>query len=319
MESTLAGFTARFFSFGGRTLTPRGLEEYRKLLDRCILPTLGERRLTSFTTADLFQLQETLRGTPHQANKAVILLCRVLKVAQLLGEPSSTPVKPPPLKVGRPERYLSTEERTRLRGVLAADRSVSARVVEFLLLTGWRKGEALKLRWDEVDFERAQARLTRTKTGFSARPLGEEALFLLASLPRCGEWVFPGATGGHQRGIQKTWERIRGAARLKKFRLHDLRHSFASAGVGAGLSLPVVGALLGHRSPTSTARYAHLSQETLREALRKMALVFLLAVVGPALIKTPYYTLQPGGVRGAYQVKVRGPKAPVKVVRGAYA
>src|SRR5204862_2158177 len=66
--------------------------------------------------------------------------------------------------------------------------------------------------------------------------------------------------------IENTWERVRLAAGLIGVRLHDLRHSFASIGAAGGLSLPIIGALLGHKHPATTARYAHLSADPLRAA-----------------------------------------------------
>jgi integrase len=62
------------------------------------------------------------------------------------------------------------------------------------------------------------------------------------------------------------WERVRETAGLDGVRIHDLRHSFASVAAGSGLSLPVIGRMLGHRVPSTTARYAHLADDPLREA-----------------------------------------------------
>ena len=72
--------------------------------------------------------------------------------------------------------------------------------------------------------------------------------------------------GAPLRGIDKTWLRVRRNAKLDNFRLHDLRHSFASVGAAGGLSLPIIGALLGHKDAVTTARYAHLSADPLRAA-----------------------------------------------------
>ena len=66
--------------------------------------------------------------------------------------------------------------------------------------------------------------------------------------------------------LQKPWRKIRARAGLEDVRIHDLRHSFASFGIGAGLSLPIVGGLLGHRSQQATATYAHLATDPLRQA-----------------------------------------------------
>jgi integrase len=66
--------------------------------------------------------------------------------------------------------------------------------------------------------------------------------------------------------IESVWSSVRKAAGLADVRLHDLRHSFASVGAAGGLSLPIIGALLGHKHATTTARYAHLSADPLRAA-----------------------------------------------------
>jgi xanthine dehydrogenase iron-sulfur cluster and FAD-binding subunit A len=66
--------------------------------------------------------------------------------------------------------------------------------------------------------------------------------------------------------LQKAWRRIRAKANLDDVRIHDLRHSFASVAVGAGMSLPMIGKLLGHTQPATTARYAHLAVDPIRAA-----------------------------------------------------
>jgi integrase len=80
-------------------------------------------------------------------------------------------------------------------------------------------------------------------------------------------YVIPGRINGHRLiNIQKPWHNIPTKAGLGDLRLHDLRHSFASIGAATGLGLPVIGALLGHRQSSTTARYAHLSADPLRAA-----------------------------------------------------
>jgi len=89
---------------------------------------------------------------------------------------------------------------------------------------------------------------------------------LLAGRERLSEYVFPSEVKiGHPiADISYVWEPIRKAARLPGVRIHDLRHSFASNIVNAGGSLPVIGALLGHRNVATTARYAHLDRDPVR-------------------------------------------------------
>src|SRR5262249_48852702 len=78
-----------------------------------------------------------------------------------------------------------------------------------------------------------------------------------------------GSVGGHRVAVKKNWRVICQRAGIKNLRIHDLRHSYASVLVSAGFSLPVIGAMLGHSNPVTTARYAHLMNNTLREAANK--------------------------------------------------
>jgi integrase len=99
--------------------------------------------------------------------------------------------------------------------------------------------------------------------------LNAPARVLLQELPRMAgnSRVIPGVKAeSASAAIDKVWSRVRKAAELKDLRLHDLRHSFASIGAAGGLSLPIIGALLGHKHAMTTARYAHLSADPLRAA-----------------------------------------------------
>ena len=77
--------------------------------------------------------------------------------------------------------------------------------------------------------------------------------------------------GAHLVNLQKPWDRIRQAAGLEGVRLHDLRHSFASGAVASGLSLPIIGKLLGHTKAVTTERYAHLAADPIRAANEAIA------------------------------------------------
>jgi integrase len=172
----------------------------------------------------------------------------------------------------RLERYLSSSELTRLGEVLAdAERneqeppSVIA-AIRLLILTGARRSEILNLRWPEIDLERGFLRLRDSKTGPKAIPLNAPAREGLAGLERTGEWVLPTAQGTGPVSLSKPWSRIRRHAGLEDLRIHDLRHSFASVGAGAGLGLPLIGKLLGHTQPATTHRYAHLGDDPVRQA-----------------------------------------------------
>lgn len=176
--------------------------------------------------------------------------------------------------VRKVERYLSEAEIARLAEALDAEAQESGNpypsaAIKLLLLTGCRKGEIVNLCWDHVDFERQCLRLPDSKTGAKVVYLNAPARALLCEVPRMENTsrVVPGARAASSGpAIDKVWSRVRTAAGLTDVRLHDLRHSFASVGAAGGLSLPVIGALLGHKHTATTARYAHLSADPLRAA-----------------------------------------------------
>jgi integrase len=137
-------------------------------------------------------------------------------------------------------------------------------------LTGCRKNEIASLQWSSVDLDRGYLRLPETKTGARTVHLGSHAVELLASLPRFAgsPFVFPATVGkGYFRGIDDAWRRhIRDRAGLAGVRIHDLRHSFASVGAAGGLSLRMIGELLGHQQVATTAKYSHLANDPVRAA-----------------------------------------------------
>ena len=110
--------------------------------------------------------------------------------------------------------------------------------------------------------------------------LAAPAMEVLASLPRAGEFVIPGGAQGHRGDLRGPWARISSHADLQGVRLHDLRHSFASVGAGAGLGLPIIGRLLGHAQPSTTARYSHLADDPLRQASHVISSAIATALEG---------------------------------------
>jgi integrase len=103
--------------------------------------------------------------------------------------------------------------------------------------------------------------------------LSAPALAVLTSLPRVAKnpFVIVGEKAGcHLVNLRKPWKRICKVARLNDVRIHDLRHSFASVGAGGGISLPIIGKLLGHTQGATTERYSHLSADPVRAANEAM-------------------------------------------------
>lgn len=160
---------------------------------------------------------------------------------------------------------------------LAEDKNtVAASALRLLLLTGLRRNEVVKARWEQVDLEAGLLHLPKTKTGARYAVLNSAAKELVASLPSRGlePWLFPGAKPGRPlENPTKVMARVLQRAGLDHMRIHDLRHTFAATCVNSGASLYEVQALLGHSSPAMTQRYAHLASETVRRASEVMALV----------------------------------------------
>ena len=274
-----------------KELCARYLEEHAKgrkkassvkndkdLVARFVVPHLGSRKVTAVTPTDVQRLHNSLRDTPYQANRALALLSKMFNLAEAWGlrVDGSNPTRHvPKFKEEKRERYLSDTELARLGEVLdEVDRSGSERpestaAIRLLLLTGCRLNEILTLRFQDIDRERGLLRFADTKTGRQVRPIGRAALDYIKSLPWRDENPF--VVPGRQRNkplvnLSKPWRRIREKAGLAEVRIHDLRHTHASAAAGLGLSLPMIGALLGHTQAGTTQRYAHLANNPLTAA-----------------------------------------------------
>ena len=251
------------------------------LMKRFIRPKLGNRKLLELRPADIAKLHADLQDTPYNANRVLGLLRAMLNCAErwemiARGANPAAHIKPFPEK--KRERYLTQDELEGLTAVLAdgeADGSIDpyiAVAIRLLIFTGCRLGEILTLEWASVDLAKGRLVLEKHKTdqhGAKIIPLNAPAQELLANLPRQegNPYVIVGEVPGkHLINLQKPWRRIRALAGLDDVRIHDLRHSFASFAVGAGLSLPIIGGLLGHKSVQTTARYAHLAHDPLKQA-----------------------------------------------------
>ena len=256
---------------------PRSVEEDQRLLRLHVLPALGRKKVAGITRADITGLHHAMRDTPGAANRTLALVSKMLNLAEKWGlrPDGSNPCRHvdryPERKM---ERFLSVDELGRLGAVLAEAertatelRSVIA-AVRLLMFTGARLGEILNLEWSHVDFEWSCLRLPESKTGAKVIHLNAPALEVLNGIERDGSpWVIAGRDPDKPLvNLRKPWHRIRKAAGLDNVRLHDLRHSFASVGAAGGLSLPMIGALLGHTQAATTQRYAHLAADPLKQA-----------------------------------------------------
>jgi integrase len=263
----------------------RSAREDKRLLERHIVPQLGTRKVVDLSAGDIAKLVHGLSATPILANRVRSLLSKMFSLASVWGlrdDPANPVGRVQRFAERSRERFLSPEELKRLGEALAdlerdaAEPWQAIAAIRLLLLTGCRKTEILSLQWSFIDYEHTLILLPESKTGRKTVYLTAPVLSVLASIKRregC-PFVLPscrGDTSGHFRGLPHAWERIRKKAKLEGLRMHDLRHTFASKGVGLGVGLPIIGGLLGHTLPTTTAKYAHLAADPTREAGERIA------------------------------------------------
>ena len=270
---------------------PSTLKAVRWVLNAQLLPTFGSLPLDRITHADVTRwFDEYSRKAPGGANHALSRLRRMLNHAVECGHLETNParsVKRNP----RPKltRFLSREEICRLHRVL--DRYGRARpslvqqadVIRLLLLTGCRRSEVLTLRWQDVDGDTLT--LVDAKTGPRRVFLNAPARAILERQPRSGsEYVFPSPLdpGRPLSSNLRLWYSVRREAGIEDVRLHDLRHTFASHAVLQGVPLPVVSRLLGHKQPSMTLRYAHVSDRETEAAAERIGAAIERALDGSA-------------------------------------
>ena len=264
---------------------PKTRRTARSLVNRHIVPALGSLPLAAVERSHVLALHESLRETPAMANMAVTTLRHMYTLAgdwEMVPEDFSNPCQGIPLNPERKrERFLTDAEFDRLGQVLDEASGNGGRIsagavttIRLLMLTGCRKTEIMTLRWEHVDLGRADMRIVDGKTGSRTVHLSSSAVDVLAALPRAPDnpWVVPGAKPGtHMADIDTAWQSIRARAGLHGVRIHDIRHSFASRALALGEGLPVIGRLLGHRQIETTARYAHLTQDSVRKSAERVA------------------------------------------------
>jgi integrase len=181
---------------------------------------------------------------------------------------------------GKRDRRLSEEEYLMLGEALrkASKQGIwpaAVAAARFLALTGWRRNEALELRWTDLDLRRRTVILRDTKTGKSMRPLSHAACEVLEALSRPGVLVFPATRGGADvimSGFKKIWKKIAALGRLPAdVTPHTLRHSYASLAADIGYSDPTIAALVGHKGRSMTSRYMHAADAVLLAAADAVA------------------------------------------------
>jgi integrase len=261
---------------------PASAKTDRQMLRDYVQPKLGHLAVADVSRQDVAALHHGLHEKPYLANRVLALVSKMLNLAERWGlrPDGSNPCRHvEKFKEYKRERYLTSEELSRLTQAIAeaeaeGTESVHAlAALRLLILTGCRLREILRLRWEHVDFEHGRLALPDSKTGAKTVFLATAAQEVLAGIPRTEgcPWVIEGRKPKtHLSDLKGPWRRLSQKAELKDLRIHDLRHSFAAVGAGLGLSLPMIGKLLGHTQPRTTARYAHLAADPMHEAVERI-------------------------------------------------
>ena len=258
-------------------LKPKSAEGYRSNLRLFIVPALGRFKAADVARADIAKLHHDLRHSRYQANRSLALMSKMFNLAEVWGvRPThSNPcwgIKKYPEE--KRKRYLNGNELARLGETLCEceknrESQSTVNLIRLLLLTGCRLNEILTLKWEHVDLENNALHLPDSKTGERTVYIGAAALECLTGIERVEDnpWVITGKLpSSHLVNPGNPWRRIRARAGLDDVRIHDLRHTFASVAVSGGQSLPMIGKLLGHTQVQTTARYAHLAADPIKQA-----------------------------------------------------
>lgn len=259
-------------------LSPRTRYEYTRVWNVHIEPAFAKRQVRELDASDVsIWFNRLSLETPYQANRCLAVLNKAMRKAMAwnLRERGSNPCEGlEKNREGKRMRYLTSDELARLWQALDSygqDDLVRwrfAQLIKLLLLTGCRISEVRLAKWDWVDMQvgvltiPAAHHKTGNLTGAPRRvQLPDPALAILRELRSRtnGDWLIEGTAGTPFSGVFKAWKAIINRAEIENLRPHDLRHSFASFAITeASLTLAQVGGLLGHQSPLTTARYAHL-------------------------------------------------------------
>lgn len=285
----------------GRAKKPSTLATDAYRIEAHIKKLLGKHRVIDLTRASIEAAMEKIaegkskgdgsktktrgkrnaRGGKGTATRTIGLLGAILSYGVRLGVRADNPAWGVQRYAdGHKERRLTDKEFRALGDVLAKDATIAGAITHLLAVTGWRRGEAVNLRWADVDLTRKTATLSDTKTGRSVRPLSASAVAILKAQPHKGEFVFPAARQPKDKdapqrptqGFPHQFVALRKAAKLPAdVTPHVLRHSFASVAADLGYGEATIAALLGHRGRTVTARYTHAADAVLVSAADAVA------------------------------------------------
>ena len=257
----------------GEHLSAKTILEYRNSFNRYLEPW-AKRKLSKIKAAEMSSFHMSLgKDRPTTANRMMALISSLFNFAIM---ERSHAVPNPAEKIKKyPEnerdRFLQSDELPRFFDALANEENFHMRDYFLLaLLTGVRRSNVLAMRWDEINLIRDEWRIITKGNSAQTVTLSPEVVTILSERQQAAnsEWVFPG-TGktGHLVEPKKAWQRLLDRAGLSDLRIHDLRRTLGSWQAKTGASLLIIGKSLNHKSTQSTAIYARLDLEPVRESV----------------------------------------------------
>jgi integrase len=272
-STTVAEFAERWLAEHVRTKhKPRTIFDYERLIEQKIKPALGHLLVGSVAKEHVLKFHADMKATPRRANYTVATFRALMTYAEdcRLRAPMTNPARR--IKMYREharERFLSEDEIGRAaEAITSAEQAkkigpYAAAGLRLALFTGARSGEVTAAQWRHVDWERKIIRLPDSKTNTPRTiHLSDAAIEVFKALPRVGPFIIAGAKPDEAyKNLSRAWIVAREYGGLGDVRLHDLRHSYASLAAGRGVSLQMIGKLLGHRVAATTQRYAHLARD----------------------------------------------------------
>jgi len=277
---TVADLCQRFITeYSVKRHKPNTHANYRFNIEKWVLPRIGKMKIDAVQRKDMVAIHYAIsKDFPQVANRIIAILSKMFNLAEAWGirENNSNPCRHVEKNsANAKERFLSNQEISTLNDVLqhaemTQTETMSAiNAIRLLLFTGCRLREILDLKWEYVDLQDQCFKLPDSKTGAKRVYFSLQVKEILEKITRVegNPYVIVGREEGKQlNNLQKSWRRIRKLANIENVRIHDLRHTYASIGVANGLSLQMVGKLLGHTQVKTTMRYAHLVGDTLKDA-----------------------------------------------------
>ncbi|MGZ8094992.1 MAG: tyrosine-type recombinase/integrase [Methylosarcina sp.] len=253
--------------------------EYKRRIDQHIIPAWGKLKASAIRRADVTALHSKIgkNNGHYEANRVLALVSSMFSKAEIWGileegapNPARGVEKFPEVKR---DRFLQSDELPRFFSALAEEPNDIIRdYILMSLLTGARRANVLAMRWDQVNFERAEWRIPETKNGTPQTvTLSPEAIQILHNRNSTkSPFVFSGeGKTGHLVEPKNCWKRILDRAGLTDLRIHDLRRTLGSWQAKTGASLSIIGKSLNHKNTSTTAIYARLDLDPVRESVER--------------------------------------------------